>query len=120
MKKVDGAIVGGGLAGGLLARQLRRALPDASIALFEKSMARRYKVGESTVEIATHYLIKRLGLSTYIYKEHLPKNGLRFFFDNEQKSAPITLLQLDLLGLSAPRSDPLQGDRSARRSVDRL
>ncbi len=111
MKRVDVAIVGGGLAGGLLARQLRRSLPEASIALFEKSTEGRYKVGESTVEIATHYLIKRLGLSTYIYKEHLPKNGLRYFFDSEGKDAD--LLDMSELGVNAlPPSPSFQLDRA--------
>ncbi len=111
MKRVDVAIVGGGLAGALLARQLRRAVPEASIALFEKSTERRYKVGESTVEIATHYLIKRLGLSTYIYKEHLPKNGLRYFFDTAAKDA--SLCEMSELGVNAlPPSPSFQLDRA--------
>ncbi|HJL21841.1 MAG TPA: tryptophan 7-halogenase, partial [Polyangiaceae bacterium LLY-WYZ-15_(1-7)] len=84
MNEVDVAILGGGLAGNLLARQLRREVPGASVALFEKSEERRYKVGESTVEIATNYLVRKQGLSTYIYKEHLPKNGLRYFFDTPE------------------------------------
>lgn len=89
MKRVDVAILGGGLAGNLLARQLRREVPDASVALFEKSTERGYKVGESTVEIATNYLVRRLGLSTYVYKEHLPKNGLRYFFDSPARDTPL-------------------------------
>ncbi|MBX3248755.1 MAG: FAD-dependent monooxygenase [Myxococcales bacterium] len=89
MHEVDVAILGGGLAGNLLARQLRREVPDASVAVFERSPERGYKVGESTVEIATNYLVRRQGLSTYIYKEHLPKNGLRYFFDNEAKDAKL-------------------------------
>ena len=108
---IDVAILGGGLAGGLLARQLRRYVPQASVAVFEKSTEPRYKVGESTVEIATHYLIKRLGLSTYIYKEHLPKNGLRYFFDTAEKDA--SLLELSELGVNAlPPSPSFQLDRA--------
>lgn len=108
---IDVAILGGGLAGSLLARQLRRYVPQASVAIFEKSTERRYKVGESTVEIATHYLIKRLGLSTYVYKEHLPKNGLRYFFDTPEKDAG--LLDLSELGVNAlPPSPSFQLDRA--------
>jgi flavin-dependent dehydrogenase len=92
MKKFDVAILGGGLAGNLLARQLRRARPDLSLALLERDTERSYKVGESTVEIATNYLVRRLGLSTYIYKEHLPKNGLRFFFDTEARDAELSTM----------------------------
>ena len=84
---VDVAILGGGLAGNLLARQLRRTLPQLSVALFERSRETSFKVGESTVEIASNYLIRRLGLSTYLYENQLPKNGLRFFFDTPAKDA---------------------------------
>ncbi|MEZ4338125.1 MAG: tryptophan 7-halogenase [Sandaracinaceae bacterium] len=92
MTKVDVAILGGGLAGNLLARQLRREVPDASVMIVEQSHERRWKVGESTVEIASHYLISKQGLSTYLYDQHLPKNGLRFFFDTERKDAELTTM----------------------------
>jgi flavin-dependent dehydrogenase len=88
-RTVDIAILGGGLAGLLLARQLRRTLPGLSLALFERSRETSFKVGESTVEIASNYLIRRLGLSTYLYENQLPKNGLRFFFDTPDKSTPM-------------------------------
>ncbi len=89
---VDVAILGGGLAGNLLARQLRRAVPGASVALLEKDAETSWKVGESTVEIASNYLTRRQQLSGYLYDQQLPKNGLRFFFDTEQKDAPFTAM----------------------------
>ncbi|MBZ0118852.1 MAG: NAD(P)/FAD-dependent oxidoreductase [Sandaracinaceae bacterium] len=85
----DVAIVGGGKAGSLLARQLRRELPDASVVVIEKARERSYKVGESTVDVAGKYLTKRLGLSSYLYQHQLPKNGLRFFFDREDRSGSL-------------------------------
>ncbi|NOY91767.1 MAG: NAD(P)/FAD-dependent oxidoreductase, partial [Deltaproteobacteria bacterium] len=97
-RKVDVAIVGGGLSGNLLARQLRMHLPELSVALFERDTERSYKVGESTIEIASHYLVHRLGLARYLYEEHLPKNGLRFFFDTQAKNAPLE--QMSELGLT--------------------
>jgi len=87
--EVDVAIVGGGLAGAALARQLRREVPNADIALFERDVERSFKVGESTVEIASNYLVRKLALSKYLYDEQLPKNGLRFFFDTPERDAPI-------------------------------
>ncbi|MCB9569221.1 MAG: NAD(P)/FAD-dependent oxidoreductase [Myxococcales bacterium] len=87
---VDVAIIGGGLAGSLLARQLRQTLPALSVAVFERSTESSFKVGESTVEIASHYLSRRLGLSSYLYDRHLPKNGLRFFFDTPERDAELT------------------------------
>ncbi len=85
----DVAIIGGGLAGNLLARHLRRHCPKLSLALFERCEQNRYKVGESTVELASHYMVRRLGLSRYLYQHQLPKNGLRFFFDNNTCSASL-------------------------------
>ena len=86
---VDVAILGGGLAGNLLARQLTRTLPGLRIGLYEKSRETSWKVGESVVEIGSHYLVKRLGMSRYLYDRHLPKNGLRYFYDDEKRSLPL-------------------------------
>ena len=77
MERLDVAIIGGGMAGGMLARQLLRAAPGLRLALFDKSGETDWRVGESTVEIASNYMIRRLGLSRYLYEEQLPKNGLR-------------------------------------------
>jgi flavin-dependent dehydrogenase len=87
--KLDVAIVGGGIAGGTLARQLRRRIPTLDIGVFERGTDPDFKVGESTVEIASVYLARRLGLSTYLYEHHLPKNGLRFFFDDADRGTAI-------------------------------
>ena len=80
----DVVICGAGLAGLTLARQLRMNQPNLKIALFDK--ARRpfkdacLKVGESSVEVGTHYFADRLKLQDYFAKKHVPKLGLRFFF----------------------------------------
>jgi len=97
--KLDVAILGGGLAANLLARQLRKTLPRLRLGLFEKNTATSFKVGESTVEIASNYLIRRLGLSNYLYDQQLPKNGLRFFFDTPKKDAD--LVQMSEIGSTA-------------------
>lgn len=47
----DVAIMGGGMAGSLLARQIRRQIPETRVLLVERSKERRWKVGESTVDI---------------------------------------------------------------------
>lgn len=79
----DLVICGGGLAGLALALQVRAALPAARVAVLER-MARPlpmacHKVGESAVELGSHYYSKVLGLADYLEKNHLFKNGLRFF-----------------------------------------
>jgi flavin-dependent dehydrogenase len=85
----DVAILGGGKAGLLLARQLRREVPNARVLLLERDRERSFKVGESTVDVAGSYLTRRLGLSSYLYQHQLPKNGLRFFFDRADTSAEL-------------------------------
>ncbi|MGH0033323.1 MAG: NAD(P)/FAD-dependent oxidoreductase, partial [Myxococcota bacterium] len=87
--RFDVAIFGGGMAGHLLARQLHRRLPALSVAVFDKSTDNPYKVGESMVEIATNYFLRKLGLSSYLYDHHYPKNGLRFFFDTPERDAAL-------------------------------
>lgn len=81
---VDVVICGGGLAGLCLARQLRLELPELSVAVVDR-LSRplpeaTLKVGESTVELSTHYLNEILQLQAYFEQHHLPKLGLRFFF----------------------------------------
>lgn len=91
MESHDVIIMGGGIAGGFLARQLKLARPSLSILVLEASpQMNDYKVGESTVEVAANYMIRRLNLGTYLYQHQLPKNGLRFFFDTEAKDLPLT------------------------------
>jgi flavin-dependent dehydrogenase len=108
---LDIAVLGGGFAGNLLARQLRRRMPGLRIGLFERSTERSYKVGESTVEIASHYLIRRQGLSRYLYEQHLPKNGIRYFFDNAELDAPLE--QMSELGtVNLPFHPTFQIDRA--------
>jgi flavin-dependent dehydrogenase len=88
MSDFDVVVCGGGLAGLTLARQLRREVPHASVALLER--ARRplpdacHKVGESSVELGATYFAERLGLAAYLAERQLPKNGLRFFCGNTQ------------------------------------
>ncbi len=59
-----------------------------------------HKVGESTVEIAAHYLAHELGLREHLEQAQLPKFGLRLFFRG-QRPAP-DLAEYDELGASTP------------------
>jgi flavin-dependent dehydrogenase len=88
MNDFDVVICGGGLAGLTLGRQLRREVPNATVALLER--AKRplpeacHKVGESSVEIGATYFANRIGLAEYLAERHLPKNGLRFYGGDTQ------------------------------------
>ena len=91
------------MAGLTLARQLRQRLPALDVAVIEH---RRFpvpegthKVGESTVEIAAHYLSHDLGLQEHLQAAQLSKFGLRLFCRGQ---APIRddLAQYDEIGAS--------------------
>ena len=112
---LDVAIVGGGLAGNLLARQLKRRAPQLHVGMFEKSVETSYKVGEATVEIAANYLIRKQGLSQYLYEKQLPKNGLRYFFDDSQRSAPLEEMS-EIGTVNMPFHPTFQLDRAALES----
>jgi 2-polyprenyl-6-methoxyphenol hydroxylase-like FAD-dependent oxidoreductase len=77
----DVAILGGGLAGGCLARQLHLEAPHLRVLVVEKRPhpvpEAAFKVGESSVEIGAHYFQKRLGLEPHLRSEQLEKLGLR-------------------------------------------
>ncbi len=86
----DVTILGGGLAGLTLARQLLMKRPDTRIAVIEKRtfpvMEAAHKVGESTVEIGAHYFGEELQLKKHLTDQQLPKFGLRFFFKDAWQS----------------------------------
>ena len=80
----DVIILGGGLAGGCLARQLRMEAPSLRVLVAEKRRhpvpEAAFKVGESSVEIGAHYFHSRLNLAAHLRSGHLEKLGLRYFF----------------------------------------
>ena len=90
LDKYDVAILGGGLAGLTLARQLLMKRPETSIAVIEKRTfpvaETTHKVGESTVEIGAHYFGEELQLKKHLTDHQLPKFGLRFFFKDVHQS----------------------------------
>jgi flavin-dependent dehydrogenase len=79
----DVVILGGGLAGQTLARQLKRSRPSARVLVTELRPhpvpESAHKVGESTVEIGSHYFAKVLGLEPHLVERQLRKAGLRYF-----------------------------------------
>lgn len=70
-----------------LALQLMQESPDSSVAVVERATypvrESAHKVGESTVEIAAHYLRDVLGMNEHLEQEQIRKFGLRMFFGHE-------------------------------------
>ncbi len=98
------------MAGSLLARQLSRQIPGRKIAVFERKTEYGLNLGESMVEIASNYFIRRLGLGSYLYDRQYPKNGLRFFFDSPDRNTPLE--QMSEIGSRAlPQIPGFQIDR---------
>ncbi len=102
-RSYDVCILGGGLAGLTLARQLRQRLPSIDIAVIEHRRfpvrEAAHKVGESTVEIASHYLANQLGLVDHLRDSQLRKFGLRLFCRGE-RSVDRDLSDYDEIGPS--------------------
>ena len=86
----DVTILGGGLSGLCLARQLLTAHPDIRLLILEKrtfpAPESAFKVGESTIEVGAHYLAEQVGLKKHLVEQQLPKFGLRFFFDHGRQT----------------------------------
>ncbi|HUF82470.1 MAG TPA: FAD-dependent monooxygenase, partial [Burkholderiales bacterium] len=80
----DAVILGGGLAGLTLARQLHLEHPHVRVLVVEKRRhpvrEAAFKVGESSVEIGAHYLQVVLKLEPHLRAGQLEKLGLRYFF----------------------------------------
>ena len=91
MKEFDLAIIGGGLAGCSLALQLLKERPGTNIVVVDKRSFPLEEgvgtVGESTVEIASHYLADTLGLKQHLEDAQLPKLGLRYFLESDKNHA---------------------------------
>src|SRR5262245_16355098 len=80
--RYDVVIIGAGLAGLSLARQLSIAC-DKKILLVDKRAEIppvRQKVGEATVQVSGYYFSKVLDLEEHLLREHFMKYNLRFFY----------------------------------------
>lgn len=77
MKKL--VIIGSGIAGNLASIYFQKQFPDLDITLVGKNDKKRPIVGESTVELTTHFL-EALGLGALLEEKHYHKYGLTYYF----------------------------------------
>ncbi|MFZ6011102.1 MAG: NAD(P)/FAD-dependent oxidoreductase, partial [Bacteroidota bacterium] len=86
----DVVICGGGLAGLMMARQLKLTFPDIELLLLEKRTfplpEEKFKVGESTVEASAFYLGETLKLQDYFKNNQFTKLGFRYFTGDSSKN----------------------------------
>jgi flavin-dependent dehydrogenase len=80
----DVAIIGGALSGAATATILLQKRPDLRVLIIERSAAFERRVGESTIEISTFFLMRVLGLADHLNEHHYVKQGLRFWFTNPE------------------------------------
>jgi flavin-dependent dehydrogenase len=81
--RYDVVIIGGAFSGAAAALLLRRERPSLRVLVVEKQEAFDAKVGEATTEMSAMFLTRRLGLWQHLEREHLPKEGLRYWSFNE-------------------------------------
>jgi flavin-dependent dehydrogenase len=84
MRSFDVVILGGAFSGASAAILLRRDRPDLSVLIVERQTAFDEKVGEATTEMSGMFLTRRLAQWQHLEREHLPKEGLRYWFQNEK------------------------------------
>lgn len=84
MHRFDVVILGGAFSGASAAVLLRRARPDLKVLIVEKAERFDEKVGEATTEMSAMFLTRRLALWQHLERNHLPKEGLRYWFTNEK------------------------------------
>jgi flavin-dependent dehydrogenase len=80
----DVVVVGGSLSGAATATLLLRKDPGLKLLLVEKSTHFTRRVGEATVEVSAFFLGRILGLTQHLNESHLVKQGMRFWFTNEE------------------------------------
>lgn len=83
----DVVVIGGALSGGATATLLMRQNPGLRLLVIEKTSRLSRRVGEATVEVSAFFMGRVLGLTQYLNENHLVKQGLRFWFKNEEVSS---------------------------------
>src|SRR4051812_23699176 len=80
----DVIVIGGALSGAATAILLLRQNPGLRLLIVEKSAQLTRRGGEATVEVSAFFMGRVLGLTQYLNESHLVKQGLRFWFKNDE------------------------------------
>jgi flavin-dependent dehydrogenase len=80
----DVVIIGGAFSGAATATLLLRQNPGLRLLIVEKSARLSRRVGEATVEVSAYFMGRVLGLTQYLNESHLVKQGMRFWFANQE------------------------------------
>jgi len=86
-KNVDVLIIGAGLAGLTLARQLLLAPPEYRILMLDRLAeipSPKQKVGEATVQVSGYYYSRVLEMEEHLLREHFLKYNLRFYWKTQR------------------------------------
>lgn len=86
-KTVDVLIIGAGLAGLTLARQLLLSRPEIEILMVDRLAevpSPKQKVGEATVQMSGYYYSRVLEMEEHLLREHYLKYNLRFYWRSER------------------------------------
>lgn len=80
----DVVVIGGALSGGATATLLLQQNPGLRLLIVEKSARLSRRVGEATVEVSAYFMGRVLGLTQFLNESQLVKQGLRFWFKNDE------------------------------------
>ncbi len=80
----DVVVLGGALSGAAAATLLLRRNPGIRVLILERTEKLGRRVGEATVEVSAFFMGRVLGLTRYLNENHIAKQGLRFWFRNDQ------------------------------------
>ncbi|WP_435592017.1 FAD-dependent oxidoreductase [Nocardia sp. bgisy118] len=100
----DVLIIGAGLPGGSLARQLRLQYPELDIVVVEEATEFPSGLDEYSGEEFTNYANRMLKLGPHLRKTQIVGSGLRFFFDSPDHDLP--LVQMSEIGGRRPHPIP--------------
>lgn len=87
VREVDVLIIGAGLAGLTLARQLLLARPEIRILMVDRLAeipSPKQKVGEATVQVSGYYYSRVLEMEEHLLREHFLKYNLRFYWKTQR------------------------------------